>query len=417
VAAALLSVAVQGAQETPEARVKRVTGDPRFAAAMAAIDRDHDRLVSEIVALTEIPAPPFAEDKRAAAYLAMLKQHGLTDVERDKEGNVMGIRRGTGGGPLVALVAHLDTVFPAGTDVRVRRNGTRLIAPGVGDNSRSLAVMLAVIRAMDAAKIRTTGDILFVADVGEEGRGDLRGVKYLLQQGRYRDRIAQFIALDGTGPGDDIVIGAVGSRRYAVTFGGPGGHSYGAFGLVNPAFAMAAAIQKFSAIKVPASPKTTFSIGMVSGGTSVNSIPKAVTMEVDMRSESPVELEKLEAAFLLIVREAVAGENRVRSTAEGPIEADVKLIGARPSGRTSPDALLVRIAVASATAAGLTPELAFSSTDANLPISLGIPAIRLNSGGAGDRAHSPDEWIDVDKTASLQGIRVLLATIVAIAGG
>jgi tripeptide aminopeptidase len=383
---------------------------------VAAIDRDHDRLVSEIIAITQIPAPPFQEDKRAAAFLEMLKQHGLSDVERDKEGNVMGVRRGTGGGPLVAVVAHVDTVFPEGTDVRVRREGTRLFAPGVGDNSRAVAVLLAVIRALDAAKIRTASDILFVGNVGEEGRGDLRGVKYLLQQGRYKDRIKQFIAVDGSGPGGDIVTGAVGSRRYEVTFNGPGGHSYSAFGLVNPAFAMASAIQKFSNTRVPASPKTTFNIGTVSGGTSVNSIPKSVSMEVDMRSESPVELEKLEASFLLVVKEAVAAENRARSTAEGEIKADVKLIGARPSGRTPPNARLVRLAVASATAAGLKPELSFSSTDANLPISLGIPAIRLNSGGTGDRYHSLEEWIDVEKTMSVQGIRVLMATLIAIAG-
>ena len=418
VMAALVSVAVQSAQqESPEARVKRVTSDARFAAAMAAIDRDHDRLVSEIIAITQIPAPPFQEDKRAAAFLAMLTQHGLSDVERDTEGNVMGVRRGTGGGPLVAVVAHLDTVFPEGTDVRVRREGTRLSAPGIGDNSRSVAVLLAMIRALDAAKIRTASDILFVGNVGEEGRGDLRGVKYLLQQGRYKDRIKQFIAVDGSGPGGDIVTGAVGSRRYEVTFNGPGGHSYSAFGLVNPAFAMASAIQKFSNTRVPASPKTTFNIGTVSGGTSVNSIPKSVSMEVDMRSESPVELEKLEASFLLMVKEAVDAENRVRSTAEGALRADVKLIGARPSGRTPPNARLVRLAAASATAAGLKPELTFSSTDANLPISLGIPAIRLSSGGTGERYHSLEEWIDVEKTMSVQGIRVLLATLIAIAEG
>ncbi len=414
---ALLSLSLT-TQETPAARVQRTVADARFAAAMAAIDRDHDRLVSEIVTLTEIPAPPFKEDARGAAFLEMLRASGLSDVERDPEGNVMGVRRGTGpaGRPLVAIAAHLDTVFPEGTDVRVKRQGTRLTAPGVGDNSRSLAVLLAMIRAMDTAKIQTASDILFVGDVGEEGLGDLRGVKYVFKTGKYKDRITQFITVDGSGPGDDITIGAVGSRRYRVTFTGPGGHSYSAFGLVSPAFAMGAAMQRLSTMKVPDSPKTTFNVGVVGGGTSVNSIPNAMWMEVDMRSESPVELEKVEAAFLTMVRESVDAENRARSTAEGSIRADVKLIGARPSGRTPPGAALAVIAMQSALAAGLRPTFSYSSTDANLPISLVIPSVRLSSGGTGDRAHTLDEWIDVEKGASLQGIRALLATLLAAAG-
>jgi acetylornithine deacetylase/succinyl-diaminopimelate desuccinylase-like protein len=416
--ASSLPAAGAAPQATPEAVVTRVVADPAFAAAMAAIDRDHNRLINEIVALTEIPAPPFKEDQRAAAFLEMLRQHGLSDVEQDKEGNVMGVRRGTGadGGPVVAVVAHLDTVFPEGTDVTVKRDGTKLIAPGVGDNSRSLAVMLAIIRAMNEAKIRTAGDILFVGDVGEEGLGDLRGVKFLLREGRYKDRIKQFITVDGAGLGGSIVTGAVGSKRYRVAFKGPGGHSYSAFGLVNPAFALGEAMLRFAAIKVPASPKTTFSVGVIGGGTSVNSIPDEMWMQVDMRSESPLELEKLETAFLLVVKESVDAENKARSTAQGAVVADVKLIGDRPSGRTAPTEPLVRMAAAAARAAGLAPAFTFSSTDANLPISLGIPAIRMNSGGTGDRAHSLDEWIDVDRAASLRGIRVLLATLIAIGG-
>jgi acetylornithine deacetylase/succinyl-diaminopimelate desuccinylase-like protein len=402
-------------QETPAARVSRIVADPKFSAAMATITRDHDQLIADIIALTEIPAPPFKETARGDAYLRMLTAAGLSDVERDPEGNVMGVRRGTGGGPLVAIAAHLDTVFPEGTDVRVTRQGTRLSAPGIGDNSRSLAVLLAMIRAMNTAGVQTTADILFVGDVGEEGNGDLRGVKYLFTKGRYKDRITQFIALDGSGSGGDIVTGAVGSRRYLVTFNGPGGHSFGAFGLVSPAFALATAMQRLSTISVPQSPRTTFNVGRVGGGTSINSIPKDMWMEVDMRSESPLELEKVEAAFLAMVKSSVADENRARSTAEGAIAADVKLIGARPSGQTPKDAPIVRMAAQAATAAGLQPSFTFSSTDANLPISLGIPAIRLNSGGTGDRAHAPDEWIDVERTTSVRGIRVALATLLALA--
>jgi tripeptide aminopeptidase len=406
-------------QDTAAARVARVLRDARFAAAMTVIDRDHDRLVSDIVTITEIPAPPFKEERRGAAFLEMLRGTGLTGVERDEEGNVMGVRRGTGpaGGPMVAVVAHLDTVFPDGTDVRVKRQGTRLSAPGIGDNARSLAVMLAMIRALNQAQVTTASDLLFIGNVGEEGLGDLRGTKFLLTKGRYKDRIKQFIVIDGSGPGDDITTGAVGSRRYRVTFAGPGGHSYAAFGLVNPAFAMAGAIQRLAAIKVPDSPKTTFNVGVVGGGTSINTIPNSVWMEVDMRSESPVELEKVETAFLATVRAAVVAENGARSTAEGAVRADVKLVGARPSGQTKPDSPIAAIAAASARAAGLSPSFTYSSTDANIPISLGIPAVRLSSGGDGDRPHTLDEWIDVEKTASVRGIRVLLATILTVGDG
>jgi tripeptide aminopeptidase len=429
----LLSLSL-AAQDSPAARVKRVLADSQFAAAMAVIDRDHDQLVADIVTITEIAAPSFKEDKRGAAFLEMLRRTGLTDVERDAEGNVMGLRRGTGapGGPITAVVAHLDTVFPEGTDVHVTRQGTRLSAPGVGDNSRSLAVMLAMIRALTEAHVTTVSDLLFVGNVGEEGLGDLRGTKFLLTKGRYKDRIKQFIAIDGTGAGDDITIGAVGSRRYRVTFAGPGGHSYSAFGLVNPAFAMAGAIERafglvnpafamagaierLAAFKVPDSPKTTFNVGVVGGGTSINTIPNSVWMEVDMRSESPVELEKIETAFLATVRDAVATENRARSTGEGAVRADVKLVGARPSGQTKPDSTIAVIAAEAARAAGLTPAFTYSSTDANIPISLGIPAVRLSSGGTGDRPHTLDEWIDVEKGASLRGIRVLLGTILVVA--
>jgi tripeptide aminopeptidase len=400
----------------PDAAVTRVMDDPKFKAAMAAIDKDHDRLVAEIIQLTEIPAPPFKEDARGAAYLEMLRAAGLTNVERDAEGNVMGLRKGTGGGPLIAIAAHLDTVFPEGTDVKVKRDGTRLAAPGIGDDTRSLAVLLAMIRAMNAANIQTTSDILFIGDVGEEGLGDLRGMKYLFLKGPYKDRIKTFISMDGAGGGDDITHGAVGSKRYRATFKGPGGHSYGAFGIVSPAFAMGTAIQKFGRIQVPASPKTTFNVGVMGGGTSVNSIPFENWMEVDMRSESRAELEKINEVFIGILNEAVAEENKARSTRLGPVTLDLKLVGDRPSGETPRDALLVQTAAAAIRAAGMTPTYSASSTDSNVPISLGIPAITIDSGGRGGRAHALDEWIDVEKTSSLRGIQAALLLLLTMAG-
>jgi tripeptide aminopeptidase len=389
---------------------------PALARALQILDRDHDRLVADIIALTEIPAPPFKEDRRAAAYLKLLEAAGLSNVERDAEGNVMGLRRGTGGGPLVAVAAHLDTVFPEGTDLRVKRDGTRLYAPGIGDNSRALAVLLAIVRAFDEARVTTASDILFIGNVGEEGPGDLRGVRHLFTKGPYRDRIGLFISMDGSGDGTDITHAAVGSRRYRVTFKGPGGHSYGAFGLVNPAFALAHAAEVFSRVTVPASPRTTYSIGVMGGGTSVNSIPDQVWMDVDLRSVSPDALDRLEGEFKAAMQAGVNAENAARSTAVGPIQVDLALIGNRPAGETPVASPLVQTAAAVIRHTGGTPTFGAGSTDSNIPISLGIPAITVDSGGQGGRAHALDEWIDVEKTSSLSGVRRALLLIAAIAG-
>src|SRR5215203_2562361 len=347
--------------QLPGSAVASLLSDPRFQQARAFIRTDHERFVRELVSLTEIPAPPFKEERRARAYLEMLSAHGLTDVEMDKEGNVMGIRKGSGTAPMLAVLAHLDTVFPEGTDVRVRRQGTRLMAPGIGDDTRGLALMLSVIRAMNAAKLATAADILFVADVGEEGEGDLRGVKFLMRTGKYKDRIKQLLAIDG-GEQGSITRGGVGSKRYRVTFKGPGGHSYGSFGLVNPAYAMGASIAKFSDLQVPSSPKTTFNVGVVSGGTSVNAIPSQVSMDVDMRSESCAELKKVDAQFVAILKGAVADENRARSTREGAIQVDPRVIGERPCGETRMDAPIARTTAAVVRAFGLEPVFGFSST-------------------------------------------------------
>jgi len=428
IVAILVALGLFGAHTLPQqpvaadAAIQATVGSAGFKAAAAALDRDFDRHVAETIRLTEIPSPPFKEAARGKAYLELLKQHGLADVEMDAEGNVMGLRRGTGPSagsgpaPIIAIAAHLDTVFPEGTRVIVKRAGTRLAAPGVGDDTRSLAVLLAFIRAMDAAKIRTKADILFIGNVGEEGPGDLRGVRYLFTKGKYKDRIAMFVSADGTDPGSEIVTGAVGSKRYRVTFTGPGGHSYADFGLVSPTFAMASAMKKFAALNVPASPKTTFSVGVVGGGTSVNSIPFEAWMDIDMRSESRAELDKIDASFRALVAESVADENAARSVAKGRITVDVTLTGDRPSGQTAASQHIVQIASASVRAFGLTPSLTFSSTDSNIPISLGIPAITLDAGGTSDRAHALDEWIDVEKTSSLRGMQIMLATLLTLAG-
>jgi len=421
--AAVLSLTLaSGAVAAPKSsRAERVVHDIResqgFQDAMKMLDRDHDRIVQDTITLTEIPAPPFKEQKRGEAYMAMLKAHGLTDVEMDAEGNVMGLRRGTGpaGAPLVVIAAHLDTVFPEGTDVKVRREGTKLHAPGVGDDTHSLAVLLGYIRALEAGKVRTKKDILFVGNVGEEGPGDLRGVRYIFSKGKYKDRIAAFFSMDGTSA-ERVTFGAVGSKRYRVTFKGPGGHSYGAYGLVNPMAAMGTTVVEMNKIVAPTNPKTTYATSVVGGGTSVNSIPDAIWLEVDMRSESKDELAKVDAQFLKIVEGAVKAENAARSTRAGAITVDIKQIGERPTGATKEDAEIVQMTSAAARAAGYTPVLGASSTDSNIPISLGIPAVTIGSGGNGGRAHAVDEWIDVAKPESLKGMSVGLAALLAMAG-
>jgi len=409
----LLLCSVASAQ-APDAQP--LLNSPKFRSAQDFVDKDHDRIVRETIQITEIEAPPFKEEKRAKAFAELLRQSGLKDVTIDAEGNVIGIRKGTGLGPLVAIPAHLDTVFPEGTNVKVRREGTRLFAPGVGDDSRGLAVLLAIIRALDAAKIQTASDILFVGNVGEEGPGDLRGMKYLFERSPYKDKIKMFVSLDPAGPGTEIMNGAVGSKRYKITFSGPGGHSYAGFGLVNPVFAMGNAITKISKMQVPSNPRTTYNVGVIGGGTSVNSIPFEAWMEVDLRSEPREELNKQADILSALIRQAVEEENRARSTGQGKVEVDIKIIGDRPSGATPINAPIVQSAAAVIRAFGSNPAYGMSSTDSNIPISMGIPAIPLESGATGGRNHSLDEWVDMEKTQSVRGINIAMGVLLALAG-
>jgi acetylornithine deacetylase/succinyl-diaminopimelate desuccinylase-like protein len=389
---------------------------PKFRAAQAFLADDYERTVAEAIAITEIEAPPFKEARRARAFADRMRQSGFTNVEIDAEGNVLGLRKGSGGGPLIAIAAHLDTVFPEGTDVKVKREGTILSAPGIGDDSYALAVLLAMARAMDRARFETEADILFIGDVGEEGPGDLRGMKYLFQKGPYKDRITAFISIDGSGPGSDITIGALGSKRYRVTFKGPGGHSYSSFGLVSPSYALGRAISALANLQVPSSPRTTYNVGMIGGGTSVNSIPFEAWMDVDLRSESPRELNRLAENFVRLMNNAVQEENRAHSTAQGAITVSVEMVGERPSGQTPVSSKLVQTASGVIAAFGLQPTYSTASTDSNIPISLKIPAITMDVGTDGGRAHTLDEWIDVEKTAGVRGIEIILATLLTLAG-
>jgi tripeptide aminopeptidase len=418
VAFALSAPGAFGQTSSQATEVSRILASPAFKSAAAHIDAEHARIVEEGIKLTEIPAPPFKEEVRAREFQQLLRAAGLSDVKIDEEGNVLGLRKGTHpDGKVVVVSAHLDTVFPAGTDVKVKRQGNKLAAPGVGDDTMSLAVLLAYVRAMQAANIRTRDDILFVGTVGEEGPGDLRGVRHLFTKGAYKDKIKSFFSIEA-GSVADITTGGVGSKRYRVTFNGPGGHSFGAFGLVNPMFALGQAATEFSRIQVAASPKTTYSIGVIGGGTSVNSIPRSGWMDVDMRSESMPDLKRVEDRLLKIVNEAAEGENFARSTKEGRITVETKLIGDRPAGTTDAKSDLVQFAKSAIEAAGYKVSYRWSSTDSNIPMSLGIPAITIGRAAPdrGGRSHSLDEWVDVEKEPMVKAVNTSLAIVLATTG-
>jgi acetylornithine deacetylase/succinyl-diaminopimelate desuccinylase-like protein len=416
--AAIVLVCLLGAgAQAPagDASAARVFAHPAYRAAVDVLDRTFPQFLDDIGSLTEIPAPTGEESARAAAMLARMRDAGLASAAIDAAGNVVARHRGAGG-PLLAIVAHLDTVFPEGTDVRVRRNGTRWAAPGIGDNSVGLAVLLALARAITGSRAPLASDVLFIADVGEEATGDLRGIKYVMTQGPLRGTIAQVIAIDGAGDGRIVTTAGVGSRRYRVTFDGPGGHSYGLFGIVNPANALADAVAALGRVPVPESPRTTFNVGMIGGGTSINSIPSSVWMDVDLRSESPDELARLDRAFRDLVVRAVDEENRARSVRLGAVSAVFAGLGERPSGRTPSHAPLVRATSAALRLTGIVPEYAASSTDANLPMSLGVPAIAIDTGIPGGSPHAPDEWIDVGRATAFGALQRTLLVVLSAAG-
>jgi acetylornithine deacetylase/succinyl-diaminopimelate desuccinylase-like protein len=382
----LLFVTAQAAAQLPA----QVSSSPQVRRALDYLKASEPETIEEQVRICEVPAPPFKEQDRAAYFKRRFTELDLKNARIDQEGNVIGERPGASANPRLVFSAHLDTVFPEGTDVRVKRNGTVLRAPGIGDDCRGLTVMLAVVRALNEARIETQGTILFVGTVGEEGLGDLRGVRHLFN-GELKGKITHFISVDGTGL--DLTSGAVGSYRYRVTYRGPGGHSYGAFGLPSPIHALGRAIEKISRFEVPKQPKTTFNVGRIEGGTSVNSIAHTAWMEVDMRSESATELAKVDAAFKQAVQAALDEENALRPS-DRKLTVEVKQVGARATGNQPPDAPIVKTALAAGEALGIRANLRAGSTDSNIPISLGIPAITISGGGLGRGAHSLEESFD-----------------------
>ena len=389
-----------------ERTADELLADPTIKAAMQTIVANEPHFIDEQIRLTEIPAPPFHETARGLELKRLFMEAGLTNVRIDEAGNVLGDRPGVEAHPHLIVAAHLDTVFPEGTDVHVKRNGTLLIAPGIGDDGRGLASMLAIVDAMQRSKIKTRGSITFVADTGEEGLGDSRGTKELFNK-TLAGQIDRFISIDGDNM-NRIVNRGVGSFRYRVTFTGPGGHSYGAFGMANPIHALGRAVEKISAIEVPAEPKTTYNVGRIGGGTSVNSIPFEAWFEFDERSPDPKSLDAVDQKFKAAVQAGVDEENAFRHD-RGKVAVKVESIGVRPAGQTPVSDPTVRAAEASMKALGL-GEARFeaSSTDSNVPMHLGISAITMGGGGKNIGAHSLAETYDFAN--SYKGVQNLLLT-------
>jgi len=378
---------------SPAAIIGELIESPKVQRAFKFIDSHLEQITEEQIRICSIPAPPFGEKERAEYLRARLLDSGLADATLDEEGNCLALRRGHSAAPLLVVSAHLDTVFPAGTDVTVRRDGSRLLAPGISDDGCGLAALIAIADALNATRIETAGSLLFVGTVGEEGEGNLRGVRHLLTRGEWANRIDAFLSFDGHGI-ERITNRALGSRRYRVRLHGAGGHSWSDFGVANPVHALGRAITKLASYPAPKEPRTTFNVGRIEGGSSINAIPQEAIMDVDLRSAGAQELLKLDAFFRRTMREAAEDENAVRRNGGPPLALKVDLIGERPGGETPADAALVKFAWEATEALGFMPSLDQASTDSNIPISLHIPAVTLGAGGTAGNAHSLYEWYD-----------------------
>ena len=365
---------------------------PDVKSALALIAARHQRNLDEQVRIAEIPAPTFHEAERAKFMAREFERVSLRNVEIDHQGNVLGWREGTSSDTLV-LAAHLDISFAEGVDTRVRKEGERWLGPGLEDDSRGLSDLLTIAEAMNDAGVKTRQTLLFIANVGEEGLGDLNGVRYLFKESPFRNRLKAFISIDGSDP-SRIVNGATGVKRYRVALTGPGGHSYGNFGRPSPIHAAGRIIDQLSDMQVPAQPRTTFNVGRISGGTAVNAIAEECSFEVDLRSVDPGALDRMETRLFEAVRVGTESENKARAASGTSLKYEMKLVSNRPGGETPENSPLVQSAEAAIRTLGGSPVPQFSSTDANIPISLGIPAITMGGGGKAGNEHSLAEWFE-----------------------
>src|SRR6266404_468923 len=394
-----------------QAQGSRLSDNARVRAALDWFTPNISWVNDQQARITEIPAPSFQEAQRAAAVKEMLSETGLT-AHIDKAGNVIGELPGVNENELVVVAAHLDTVFPPGTDVKVRRDGSRMIAPGISDNGSGVAALLALARAVQFAHLKPQRTILFVGDVGEEGEGNLRGMRAIVDT--YRGKLKAIVVLDGSGT-DHVTTKALASRRLEALISGPGGHSWSDFGMPNPINALVRGSVRFINTKVPATPRTTFNIGQIEGGTSVNSIPYEARLKVDIRSESEDELARLEAALRESIAAGVRDEmESARDRSKGKLEWKVELLGSRPGGELKADSALLAALRAADDFVGNQSRVERSSTDANIPLSLGVDAIAIGAGGNGGGAHSLQEWYD--SAGRELGLKRALLTVLGISG-
>ncbi len=388
--------------------VARLAALPQVQSAFRWFVSQEPQIAEWQMQLAGIAAPPFGEGERAAWLAERFRELELDDVHLDEVGNVFGIRRGLEpSNRFLAITAHIDTVFPAGTVLRPRREGSRLYGPGISDNGAGVAALLATAAALHACSIRHLGPLVFIGNVGEEGEGDLRGMRHIFSDPHWSEAIAATLVLDGAGA-DSIVAEALGSRRFEVVVRGPGGHSWSDFGAPNPIIVLARAIERFTQVRVAAVPKTTFNIGVIRGGTSVNSIPELASMRVDLRSTSSAEIDRLELALRAALDQALmADAGKARS---GALTYEATMIGSRPAGELDSNARLLRVLRAVDSHLGNPSQVQRASTDANIPLSLGREAVAIGGGGAGGGAHTVQEWFDcTGREVALK--RILLAAL------
>jgi acetylornithine deacetylase/succinyl-diaminopimelate desuccinylase-like protein len=403
---------------TVQQEVARLAAAPEVRSAYNWFRSQEPQLAHWQVEVARIPAPPFGESARAAWLAERFRELALDDVRTDDVGNVFGIHPGFGK-RYVALSAHIDTVFPAGTPLNIKQQGSRLYGPGVSDNGAGLIALLAMAGVLSAVRLRHAMPFLFIGNVGEEGEGDLRGMRHIFTTPRWKDAIAYSLILDGAGA-DTIVAEALGSRRFEVIVRGPGGHSWSDFGAPNPIVVLSRAVEEFSRTPVPTSPKTTFNIGVIRGGTSVNSIPESASMRVDLRSTSMTEIDRLEHALRTALDRSIEEENRASAARSGSarrlqaLNSEVVVIGNRPAGELDPQARILQVMRAVDSQLGNAAQVQRASTDANVPLSLGREAIAIGGGGSGGGAHTLQEWFDCNGREL--GLKRILLTLLALAG-
>src|SRR5438876_595979 len=398
--------------------IARLAGLPEIRHTFAWLRLQEAQFAAWQLEMARIAAPPFGERARGEWLAQKFIDLGLEDVHCDDVGNVFGISPGRGK-DYVAISAHIDTVFPAGTPLNIRQQGARLYGPGVSDNGAGVTALLAVAGVLGATRIRHSQPFLFIGNVGEEGEGDLRGMRHIFSIPRWKEAIRYNLVLDGAGS-DTIVAEALGSRRFEVIVRGPGGHSWSDFGAPNPIVILAKAVEMFTTTPVPTTPKTTFNIGVIRGGTSVNSIPESASMKVDIRSTSMAEMERLEQSMRLALNRAVEDETmaaEMRSSAQkrpSGVSCEVVVIGSRPAGELQPGARILQVVRAVDAQLSNAAQVQRASTDANIPLSLGQEAIAIGGGGSGGGAHTLQEWFDANGREL--GLKRILLTMLALAG-